>query len=241
MFKIVSNKSLVKPKAIVFDTDNTLYPYAPAHRAATDKVIDKAVDAIGLDRRVIVDNFDKARHQIKNQLGKTASSHSRLLYFQRAVECLGLGSKIFLTLDLEQTYWRTFLSYTKLFPGVEDFLKIIKKDGIIVANVTDLTAQIQFRKIIYFGLEDYFDYIVTSEEAGSDKPSPEPFDLILNKINMDSADVWVIGDNPVADIDGGSEAGMYTIQMTHSGSSTSGNADAIYDDYASLAKVYNDL
>ena len=72
-------------------------------------------------------------------------------------------------LDLEQTYWRTFLINCKLFSGVLDFVQLLKSKGIATANITDLTAQIQFRKLVYFGLDEYFDYVVTSEEAGKDK------------------------------------------------------------------------
>ena len=41
-----------------------------------------------------------------------------------------------------------------------------------------------FRKIIFFGLEQYFDYVVTSEEAGIDKPSKAPFELALKKLDL---------------------------------------------------------
>ena len=43
--------------------------------------------------------------------------------------------------------------------------------------VTDLTAQIQFRKIVYFGLDHYFDHMVTSERQ-YDKPREEPLRLL---------------------------------------------------------------
>jgi len=82
-----------------------------------------------------------------------------------------MGTRIFLALDLEQTYWREFLVNTRLFPGVREFLQQLKSIGIKTANITDLTAQIQFRKMVYFGLDEYFDYVVTSEEAGCDKPN----------------------------------------------------------------------
>ena len=62
------------------------------------------------------------KRQVKRQLGHTASSHSRLLYFQRGIEMLGRKTQLLITLDLEQTYWRTFLSHCELFPGVRDLL-----------------------------------------------------------------------------------------------------------------------
>ena len=134
------------PSAIIFDTDNTLYPYEPAHQAATKAVEAKVEDLLGINKDRFSKVFDISKKEIKRLLGNTASSHSRLLYIQRTLENLGMKTKVLLTLDLEQTYWRTFLNNCKLFPGVLDFIYLLKSEGILMANITDLTAQIQFRK-----------------------------------------------------------------------------------------------
>ena len=98
---------------------------------------------------------------------------------QAMLENIGLGSQILIALDLEQTYWRTFLSNALIFKGVKEFLEDIRLSSIPTAIVTDLTSQIQFRKVIYFGLDHYFDYIVTSEEAGFDKPHESSFKIAI--------------------------------------------------------------
>lgn len=163
------------PDAILFDTDNTLYHYDPVHAAAQAAVRDKVVDMFSISPDEFDRAFKQARDQVKNRLKHTASSHSRLLYLQRMLEIMGLGSQVLLALDFEQTYWRTFLSNAVLFDGVKDLLDDLRLLGVPTAIVTDLTAQIQFRKVVYFGLDHYFDYIVTSEEAGYDKPHEAPF------------------------------------------------------------------
>jgi putative hydrolase of the HAD superfamily len=134
------------------------------------------------------------------------------------LEILGLGSQILLALEFEQTYWRSYLSQAELFDGVKEFLDDIRILGIPMAIVTDLTAQIQFRKIIYFGLEQYFDYIVTSEECEFDKPYAGVFELALKKINPKGKYYWMIGDNPINDIKGAKKAiQAVTFQKIHSG------------------------
>ena len=139
------------PKAVIFDTDNTLYPYLPAHKEATRAVEGKVEKLLGIDRVIFRSAFREARKEIKDRLGNVASSHSRLLYMQRTTEKLELGTRILTTLDLEQTYWRTFLTNCRLFPGVLDFIQILKSKGVTTANITDLTAQKQLRKLVYFG------------------------------------------------------------------------------------------
>jgi putative hydrolase of the HAD superfamily len=109
------------------------------------------------------------------------------------------------------------LANARLFPGVLDFLQQLKNKGIKTANITDLTAQIQFRKMVYFGLDEYFDYVVTSEEAGRDKPNIQPFEIALEKLDMPAQKIWMIGDNQGVDMVGADRVGMVKIQKTHFG------------------------
>ena len=242
MIKIYSEELFSKlPDAILFDTDNTLYPYEPAHIEAQKAVKDKVVNTFSIKPAEFDIAFKEARHQIKTRLKDTASSHSRLLYMQRMLEIMGLGSQVLLALDFEQTYWRTFLSNAVLFDEVKDLLDDLRLLGVPTASVTDLTAQIQFRKIVYFGLDHYFDYIVTSEEAGFDKPHEAPFKIALEKMQPKGDCIWMIGDNPVNDICGGKEKiNAITIQKIHDGVEigTGKNApDAIFTEYRDLRNL----
>jgi len=206
------------PDAILFDTDNTLYHYDPAHKAAQLAVKNKVIRTTSIKPEEFDRAFHDARNQVKARLKDTASSHSRLLYLQRMLELLGLGSQVLLALDFEQTYWRTFLSHAVLFDEVKELLDDLRLLGIPTAIVTDLTAQIQFRKIVYFGLDRYFDYIVTSEEAGFDKPHSAPFQIALEKMQPKGDCVWMIGDNPINDIRGArDQIKAITLQKIHQG------------------------
>lgn len=233
------------PDAVLFDTDNTLYSYEPAHQAAMRAVRAKAARLFGIEQEKFDQAFDAARKAIKERLRHTASSHSRLLYFQQMLEIIGLRSQVLLALDLEQTYWRTFLSNAQLFEGVKDFLDDLRIAGIPTAIVTDLTAQIQFRKIVYFGLDRYFDYIVTSEEAGFDKPHAAPFQIAVAKMKPGGDCVWMIGDNPTNDIAGAKKAiSAVTLQKLHEGVQL-GTGDALPDasvrEFNSLRRLFRDI
>lgn len=233
------------PDAFLFDTDNTLYPYGPAHAAAQKAVRDKVVSTFSIAPEDFDRAFKDARQQVKTRLKHTAASHSRLIYLQRMLEILGLGSQVLLALDFEQTYWRTFLSNAVLFDGVKELLDDIRLLGIPTAIVTDLTAQIQFRKVVYFGLDHYFDYIVTSEEAGFDKPHAAPFQIALEKMRPKGDCIWMIGDNPENDIRGAREKiAAVTLQKLHAGVEigVGENApDASFDDFNALRRLIHKL
>jgi len=233
------------PDAILFDTDNTLYPYDPAHLVAQKAVEKKVVDAFSITTIDFDKAFQKARSDVKQRLDGTAASHSRLLYMQRMLEIMGLGSQVLLALDLEQTYWRTFLSNAVLFEGVKDLLDDIRLLGVPTAIVTDLTAQIQFRKIVYFGLDHYFDHIVTSEEAGYDKPRKEPFELAVDKMKPRGNCIWMVGDNPLNDIQGARESiNAVTFQKLHKGiviGSGASQPDVSFKEFIELRELLTNL
>ena len=229
------------PDAILFDTDNTLYPYEPAHSAAYHAVREKVVSKFSIEPEEFERVFNEARRQVKMRLKDTASSHSRLLYFQRMLEIMGLGSQVLWALDFEQTYWRTFLSNAILFDDVKNLLDDIRLLGIPTTIVTDMTAQIQFRKIVYFGLDHYFDYIVTSEEVGFDKPHEAPFQVALEKMGRKSDCVWMIGDNLVNDMQGAREKiNAVTLQKIHEGTEMgmgSNTPDAAFKEFSELRRL----
>ena len=216
MNKLNKELKLKLPKAILFDTDNTLYDYHPANKVAEEAVYQKAKNLLGIKRDVFYNLYKQAKLDIKSNLHDTASSHSRLLYFQRLIELLGYKAQLLLALDFEQTFWRTFLDNAPLFPGVLETLNYLKNIKIPIAIVTDLTSHIQLRKLTYFELEDMFDAVVTSEEVGKDKPYKKNFLLVLNKLNLpENAYFWMIGDNPKADIFGAKQLGASTFQKIH--------------------------
>ena len=246
MIEIINqNRFNQMPNAVLFDTDNTLYAYDSAHAAAQQAVREKVVDTFSISARDFDKTFNEARDQIKERLGHTASSHSRLLYLQRMLEIMGLGSQVLLALDFEQTYWRTFLSNAVLFDGVKDLLDDLRLLGIPTAIVTDLTAQIQFRKVVYFGLDRYFDYIVTSEEAGFDKPHEAPFKIALEKMQPKGQCIWMIGDNPLNDIGGAKEKiNAVTLQKIHAGvelGSGPNTPDASFKEFREVRQLLSNL
>ncbi len=240
----ISNGMLFKslPDCIFFDIDNTFYAYDPAHNEALKVLKSSISDILNVKIQDVDTNFEKARIVIKKQLKKTASSHNRLLYIQQTLEQFGLGSQIPLSLNLEQIYWSVFLSRAQLFDNLVDFLEELRLLKIPLAIITDLTAQIQFRKMVYFDLDHYFDFIVTSEEVGVDKPNPRSFLLALKKMQFKKTDnIWFIGDDPIKDIEGAKKnLRATTLQKIHSGilpAKGRYRADAEFSHYKDLIKL----
>lgn len=66
------------------------------------------------------------------------------------------------------------------------------------------------------GLSSHVDHIFCSARIGLEKPSQHLFEHVRRTLLPGRA-VWMIGDNPVADIEGGRTAGLSTIHIAPSG------------------------
>ena len=184
-----------KPTLIVLDLDDTLYEYAPCDAAGKAAVESYAMSELGIPADKFRDAAGSARERVKARLGRSASSHSRLLYFHESLELLGLGSEPRIALEMEQTYWRSYLATSELREGAVDLLDTMRYNGVPIAIVTDLTAQIQLRKLVYLDIAQQVDHVVCSEETVGEKEGLAPFELLAERVGEAAlSTVWFVGD-----------------------------------------------
>ncbi|UKJ08240.1 HAD family hydrolase [Solitalea lacus] len=198
-------------KGILLDIDNTLYDYNLTHSFAKNKVFDYCIREFHLSKTEISLAYDKARNNVHVELSETAASHNRLLYFQKMLEILKINTLQY-SFELYNIYWDNFLEVLKPFDGIYDLLEKYENK---ICLITDLTAHIQYRKIKKMGLEKHCSMIVTSEEAGREKPHPYMFMLALNKLNLRPGEVCMIGDSFKKDIIGATAFGIESIWFNH--------------------------
>lgn len=189
-------------KGLLLDIDNTLYSYDPAHRAGLAAAFGYLRAHTSLD---LEPHFKAARRQVNERLAETAASHNRMLYFQGMCERLGLNSMRHAH-KAYAAYWDAFLDAMRLDEGVLDLLKA--HDHLPVCLVTDLTAHIQFRKVERLGLAEFADFMVTSEEAGREKPDARMFGLALEKLGLAPDETCMVGDSYEKDALGAARAGI---------------------------------
>jgi len=184
-----------EPKLVVFDLDNTLYDYEKPNKIAYQSLVTAICRINNVENKLAVDALSTGRDKVKKRVGNTAASHSRLLYLVEAHRILDIRPKVLELLQLEEQFWRVFLSEMELFPGVRDLFAAFKNRRIPLALVTDLTSNIQYQKIFKLGLDGLFDVIITSEEAGGDKITGLPFKLLQETTQISPADSWYFGDS----------------------------------------------
>lgn len=230
-------------QAVIFDLDDTLYDYKTLDQEANRKVQDLVCKNLSIDETRYKDAYMQGRRETKEQLGNVGASHNRMLYFQKTLEHLDC-KPLSLSLQMYETYWGTFLTKMKLYPGARELIDRIHERGIQVGICTDLTAHIQHRKLKALGLTDDVDCLVTSEEAGREKPAPEIFAMCFQKLGRKPEEVCFVGDDYRRDIAGAAAAGMHAVWFCPAGEREAACGDDVkgYEvvaNYKELEKLLN--
>ncbi len=200
--------SLKNVQGLLCDLDNTLYAYEPCNKAGFMALRHLADEKFNIPSKAFDEFWKEARKIVHKDLAHFGAGHSRLLYAQKVAEQhFGYTHPEF-TLLAEETYWSAFLDKMEWDMEAKEFLERAKMAGLDVCIVTDLTAQIQHRKWLKLDLGRYARFIVTSEEAGYEKPQPAIFNLALKKLGMKPEEVIMIGDSLSKDVEGANALGI---------------------------------
>ena len=201
-------------KAVIFDLDNTLYNYDANHVYGMEALEKYCRDAFGLTETETREFYGKAGRIMTERIGTdTAAIHSRMLRLQCMMELL--EQPLFPHVqNLYHAYWDTFIGHVEPNPGVMDFLMELKKRNIPIGIGTDMTAYIQYKKLEAIRVTSYIDFIVTSEEAGVEKPHRHLFELCVEKAGVRAEECAFIGDNVKKDIEGAWKNGLKGIWYT---------------------------
>lgn len=194
-------------KGVIFDIDGTIYSYADNDKIAVKSLCRFAEKKLNVDEENFMKAYFEARRIVKERLTDGGSRHSRILFFQTTLELLGKNPFLHV-LEMYDCYWDNFLSGMTAFDGATEFIKKLKDNGIKIALCTDMTAQIQYRKIAQLGLCKFIDFMVSSEETGLEKPAAIMFELALKKLGVTADSAAYFGDTFDRDIKGAANLGI---------------------------------
>lgn len=174
-------KTLKKPKAVIFDWDNTLVDTWPLiHRAINATMI--AMDKEEWSLKRVKDNVHKSmRESFPEIFGDN---------WQKAGDVY------------RNSYRSMHLEDLTLLPSALGLINKLQEKNIlqmIVSNKIGITLRKEVKKL---GIADKFFSIIGSTDASQDKPHRAPLDLALiaSDINLEKDHVWFVGDT-VADIE----------------------------------------
>ena len=184
-------------KLVIFDLDNTFYNYQPTHEHALNVVFEEQNQYD--EWSLFLENYNLAKNTIHNRIGNNPSKHSKLLYFKEMFEEFLTFEAI---LNYEKLYWENFISFADISENDRNILNNKKDKNDIFILCTNQNTNIQLKKINFWNL-DMFDFVITSEEVGYEKPNIEFYKYvtkIIKKLEISDFNFFAVGDDYENDI-----------------------------------------
>lgn len=115
--------------------------------------------------------------------------------------------------ELTQFWFQQFGLSAVAMPGANHLLAELKQQGYKLAVVSNGGHATRLTILQGLGFSHYFDEIISSELVGISKPNPEIFLHTSRQLDIAPQHCLFIGDHPVNDIQGATEAGMQALWL----------------------------
>lgn len=168
---------LIRPKALLFDWDNTLVDTWP--------IIHAALAATFKDMGVAPWTLEQTQARVRKSMRDSFPE-----IFGEGWQRAG---------DLYQGYYRAIhLDKLTPLPLALDVLKAVKARGLFSAVVSNKKGPGLRREVEHLGWAGLFSAVVGADDAARDKPHADPVHMAFGKSGIATApDVWFIGDSEI--------------------------------------------
>lgn len=97
--------------------------------------------------------------------------------------------------EIYRSYHRdNFGDLITVFPGMKELLAEVKRLGYKTGLVTSRLLHTTKQGLEKYGLEEYFDVVVTADDTKKHKPDPEPINIALAKLHSAPESSIMLGD-----------------------------------------------
>jgi putative hydrolase of the HAD superfamily len=199
-----------KYKHLFFDLDRTLWDYETNVREILSDIYHKwNLQAYSISLHDFLDGFNHYNQLLwdKYRKGKIKKIILRDRRFYLTLKKSGLTNPQ-LAEKLSADYIEMSPVKTNLFPDVIKTLDYLKKKNYHLHIITNGFNEVQYKKIRNSGLENFFEKIITSDNARSQKPNSKIFEYALSSVNARKSESLMIGDDWEVDILGAKTFGI---------------------------------
>lgn len=200
-------------QAVLFDLDDTLYgEFSVCDRLGLEAAGSYAAAQTGIDAAIATEAMNRGRLMLRESSLDEPESHDRTLFAKLGLELLGINPILYAE-GMHEAYWKAVLDNMQRREGVLELLTDLKTAQIPVGICTNMMADIQMRKLCRLGLTDVCGNLISSEEAGLDKPHAKIFELAVKRLGAPAASTLMVGDNYKHDIAGATAAGLQALWL----------------------------
>lgn len=198
-----------KYKHLFFDIDRTLWDYETNAREALQDMYHKwDLNSLSIDFEVFLHEFDRYNELMwaKFQRGQIKKETLRDRRFYLTLKKLGIVNND-LARKLSVDYIELSPNKTNLYPDVIETLEYLKAKYHLHI-ITNGFNEVQFRKLRNSGIERFFEKVITSDNAKSQKPNLKIFEYALTSVNAKKTESLMIGDDWNLDVMGAKAYGF---------------------------------
>jgi len=192
-------------RCVVFDLDDTLWPCEPTILNAELVLYEWLKEYY--PRITARYSLESLREQRANfaLLNPHLAHDVTALRKQSLAE---LAQKFDYPMSLATNGFALFRQYRNQVDLFDDALPTIQKlsEHFKIGVITNGNADLEV-----IGLSEYFDFIVTAEEAGAAKPDQAIFEYARNRVKLASHELLYVGDHPTIDVLGSSNSGWKSL------------------------------
>jgi len=197
-------------EAVLFDYGNTLIAFGPDQQAAQSRAMTDVLTRAG--RMVDVEALDRLRHeQVIRPYHRDGVENDFTEVCREIVELSGPDSNGTLTRAIMQARRNAFVASATVAPEVVQLLERLKgryRLGLL-SNYPCTGSIVDSLRAL--DLLHFFESVVVSADVGFAKPHPATYDRLLTGMDLDPTRGVYVGDNWLADVQGGARAGLRTV------------------------------
>ncbi len=113
-----------------------------------------------------------------------------------------------------QKMFEIYKNELEVLPGVNEILKIFKKNELPMAIASGMNLKIIEFVVNYFGWSEYFSVLTSTHEGKNNKPDPEVFLLAAKRLEVNPKDCLVF-ENDLKGVKAAKAAGMFTVAIPY--------------------------
>lgn len=200
---------------ILLDVDNTLLDFDAAERQAVADTLRHY--GLPCDNDAL-DVYHEVNRQLWDSLAKGEMNKNKLftVRFGRFMQAMKLPDNG-KSREINDYYEDQLATHADLIPGALTALSELSEVATL-ATVSNGATKVQQSRIAASGIDRYLDGVYISEKMGVAKPAAKLFDLVLKDLGInDRSRVLVVGDDLLADVKGGQNAGLDTCWVNFDG------------------------
>ncbi|MEO5360138.1 MAG: HAD-IA family hydrolase [Nitrospirota bacterium] len=188
--------------AALFDLDDTLY-----------REMDYVESGFRTTAGFLSSHYDLKEDTVYDKAIEIFKTFGRGKVFDKLLESLNIFDEDMVRLLIY--IYRTHRPVIHIYEDVLPVIELLRLTGVKTGLITNGMAIVQQNKVTALGIAGLFDVIIYTDAIGAEcwKPSPVPFKMALNILNINAKETVYVGDDPSKDFLAPNALGMKTVQI----------------------------